>query len=351
MIKKEAKEKLSLKEYLTTVIVKTKETVWDLFKIMIPLIFVIKIIQELNLLQYCVYPFEFIMGAVGIPDVYALAWLGAIFNTCYMAMTLIAVFFNDYPLTVEQISVLGLMILISHSLIIEGAIIHKFKVNGFFATALRIFCSLLFGYLIHITAQYFGIMQQQATSIFYGNEEIYHNTFIGLYSAGELSAEFNIWLKNVLLWFLSQAKTLCLITFVIFVIFLLIQFMKDFNIVQKIDALFKPFWSVMRISKKNYTVTSICYLIGLSYGYGILKEESEKNMYFKKDQPFKVLSFLAIVHAVIEDGLIFILLGANGWIVILGRTLIGILIVAIMARFILPRLSSKTKNKYLYKRV
>ncbi|MCL2567296.1 MAG: hypothetical protein FWE18_04300 [Alphaproteobacteria bacterium] len=344
-------EDKSFKQYLIDVLLKTKETSWELFRIMIPLILLIKIIQELNLLQYFVYPFEFIMGAVGIPDIYALAWLGAIFNTCYMAMTLIAVFFNDYPLTVEQISVLGLMILISHSLIIEGAIISKFKVSGIYSIVLRVVCSLLFGYLFHITAQYFGIMQQRATSIFYGSSEVYHQNFMELYFAGNLAAEFNVWLQNVLFWFLAQAKTMCLIAFVIFVIFLLIQFMKDFNIVQKIDKLFKPFWSVMSISKRNYTVTSICYLIGLSYGYGILKEESEKNIYFRKDQPFKVLSFLAIVHAVIEDGIIFMLLGASGWIVIVGRTIIGILVVAVLVRLVLPRLSSETKNKFLYKRV
>ncbi|MDR2007568.1 MAG: hypothetical protein LBQ34_01180 [Alphaproteobacteria bacterium] len=342
-------EEKSFKKFLFGVVLKTKETCWDLFKIMIPLIFLIKVIQELDLLKYFVYPFEFIMGAVGIPDIYALAWLGAIFNTCYMAMTLIAVFFNDYPLTVEQISVLGLMILISHSLIIEGAIISKFKVSGIYSIVLRVVCSLFFGYLLHITAQYFGIMQQRATSIFYGNVEMYHHTFLELYFAGNLAAEFHTWLINVLWWFYAQAKTIVLITFVIFMLFVLIQLMKDFNVVQKIDKIFKPFWSIMGISKRNYTVTSICYLIGLSYGYGILKEESEKSISFRKDQPFKVLSFLAIVHAVIEDGIIFMLLGASGWVVIVGRTLIGILVVWLLVRFIMPRLSERTKNKFLYK--
>jgi hypothetical protein len=148
----------------------------------------------------------------------------------------------------------------------------------------------------------------------------------------------------------SQGKTLCLITFVIFVIFVVIELLKSLNIIGKIDALFKPFFSMMRISKSNYTVTSICYLIGLSYGYGLLKEEKQKSPFFKKDQPFKVLSFLAIAHAVIEDGIIFVLLGANGWVVILGRSLWAVFVVVILSWGILPFVSEKAKNKFLYKK-
>lgn len=344
------KNKIDLKGFLITVLSKTKNTVFDLFKIMIPIILIIKILQEVNLLEYIVHPFNYIMQLVGLPEIYALAWLGAIFNTCYMAMTLIAVFFQENPLSVEQITVLGLMILISHSLFIEGAIVHKFKVNGFFSTFLRVISSLIFGYLLHITSQYFGWMQERATSPFYTETKFYSKTFLDLYNAGVLNLDFNIWFENILLWLYSQGKTLCLITFVIFIIFLIIELLKRFNVVGKIDAVFKPFFSMMRISKKNNTVTSICYLIGLSYGYGLLKEEKENSPFFKKDQPFKVLSFLAIAHAIIEDGLIFILLGANGWIVILGRSMWAVLVVMILSWLILPNLSEKTKNKYLYKK-
>lgn len=345
------KNKLDLKSFLIDVLLKTKNTSLDLFKIMVPIVLAIKILQEINLLEYIVHPFNYIMQLVGLPEIYSLVWLGAIFNTCYMAMTLVAVFFQEYPLTVEQITVLGFMVLVSHSLFIEGAIVHKFKVNGFFNTFLRVITSLVFGYLIHITAQHFGLMQERATSPFYTETVFYSKTFLELYKTGMLHSEFNIWFDNILIWLYSQGKTLCLIVFVIFTIFLVIELLKRFNIVSKIDALFKPFFSIMRISKSNYTVTSICYLIGLSYGYGLLKEERDKSPYFKKDQPFKSLSFLAIAHAIIEDGIIFILLGANGWIVILGRSLVGVLVVMILSWLVLPRLSEKTKNKWLYKNI
>jgi hypothetical protein len=347
---KKTKNKLNLQEFLIAVLLKTKDTSWDLFKIMIPIIIIIKVLQEVNLLEYIVHPFNYIMQFVGLPEVYSLVWLGAIFNTCYMAMTLVAVFFQDYPLTVEQITVLGIMILISHSLFIEGAIVHKFKVNGFFNIFLRVISSLIFGYLIHITAQYFGWMQERATSPFYTETKFYSKTFLELYNSGVLNIEFNTWLENIWLWLYSQGKTLCLITFVIFVIFVVIELLKSLNIIGKIDALFKPFFSMMRISKSNYTVTSICYLIGLSYGYGLLKEEKQKSPFFKKDQPFKVLSFLAIAHAVIEDGIIFVLLGANGWVVILGRSLWAVFVVVILSWGILPFVSEKAKNKFLYKK-
>ncbi len=347
---KESKNSVKIKDFLLKVFFKTKSITLDLFKIMIPIILSIKILQEINILDYIVLPFNYIMQIVGLPEIYALAWIGAIFNTSYVAMTLIAVFFQEHPLTVEQVSVLGIMILISHALFIEGVIVHKLRLNAFFNTILRLSSSFIVGYLVHISAQYFGWMQEEATSPFYIETEIYGKTVIDLYNAGVLSSDFNIWFKNILLWFYSQLKTFCLIAIVIYTIFSLVQLLKDFNVVGKIDSLFKPFFSIMKISKKNYTATSICYLIGLSYGYGVLKEERDNSKFFRRDQPFKVVTFLSLAHAIIEEGLIFVLLGASPWVVVLGRTLWGLVITIILSWLILPRLSTKNKHKYLYKK-
>lgn len=342
-------EKEVFQKFFKLIFSKTKKTVIDLFKIMIPIIFIIKVLQEVNLIEYIIHPFNIVMSFLGLPEIYSLVWLGAIFNTCYMAMTLVAVFFQEYPLTVEQITVLGLVVLIAHSLFIEGAIAHKLGVNAIFNTLLRVVSALLLGYLVHIFAQYFGIMQERATSPFYEDIEFYNKTILELYRSGTLGSEFWTWFENLIFWFYSQARTLCLIIIVIFSIFTIIELLKRFCVVDKIDVLFRKFFSFIKISKKNYTTTSICYLIGISYGYGLLKEEKENSIYFSKDQPFKVLSFLAIAHAIIEDGMIFILLGANGWCVILLRSLWAVLIVALLSWGVLPRLSAKTKNKYLYK--
>ncbi len=335
--------------YLAPIAKKTYIAATDLFKIMIPLVIMIKIVQEFNLLNYLVIPFYPIMELLGIPAVYSIVWLSAIFNTCYVAVTLLALFFQDYPLTVEQVSVLGITILISHSLFVEGSIVNKLKVRYGWITFIRLLSSILFGYLIHITAQTFGIMQEIAQSPLYGKHIEKSMTFLDLYQADIFKTDYIIWLSHIGVWALSQIKTLTLILIAIFIIFTIVQLMKDFNLVKKITAIFTPFLSVMKISRSNNTVTTICYMIGLSYGYGMLKEEANNSPYFKKEQPFKVITFLALAHAIVEDGLIFMFLGASGWIVILGRSLWAVLVVVIMSWFVLPKLSYQTKKKYLYK--
>jgi len=63
-------------------------------------------------------------------------------------------------------------------------------------------------------------------------------------------------------------------------------------------------------------------ILGITYGAGILIHESKTGNLNKVDI-FYIATFLMICHSVVEDVLLFVIFGANGWLVIMIRLLMA----------------------------
>jgi hypothetical protein len=80
-------------------------------------------------------------------------------------------------------------------------------------------------------------------------------------------------------------------------------------------------------------------IIGLTYGAGIIIH-SIKTSNVNKKEAFLILLFLSMCHAMIEDTLIFVVIGANGIILIVFRFILAILLTYFIYR-------SKLLNHYV----
>lgn len=72
---------------------------------------------------------------------------------------------------------------------------------------------------------------------------------------------------------------------------------------------------------KSFSIT-IGTILGITYGAGILINESKT---LKKEDIFFIATFLMICHAIIEDTLLFVIFGADFWMVITIRVIFAIL--------------------------
>ncbi len=335
--------------YLIPVIIKAKNNLWALIKIMLPLLIILKIVQEFGVMEYLAYPFTPIMNFLDIPSVYALAWLAAILNVAYSALILIIVFAKTYSLTYLQITVLSLSILIAHSLFTESAIAKSLKVNPYFIAIIRLISAIIVGFLVNLVCNYFGLLQGTVNNPILLQDIEVKPILMDYLSNNSFTSNYIVWLKDIGLWFYNQARLFIIIFFVLFLLFLLIQLLKDLKLTHYINKATNPIANFVGIDSRNTLVMLLAFIIGLSYGFGLLKEEAKNNPLFNKDQPFKVILFLAITHAIIEDSLLFMLLGANGFVLIVVRTMWALLMVWLFSAIILPKLSTQAKNRYLYK--
>lgn len=88
----------------------------------------------------------------------------------------------------------------------------------------------------------------------------------------------------------------------------------------------------------NASITMIVgFILGITYGAGILIKNAMENKMSKQDTILSAI-FLSICHAVIEDTLIFVAVGANGFILFGIRFIMAIgVIIAIQKIFFTKR--------------
>ena len=87
---------------------------YDLFKIMIPVIVLVRVLEQLEVIGYLAAVIDPAMKLVGLPEQSGLIWATAMMTNLYAGM---AVFVSlDVPMTAAQATVLTTMMLIAHNL-------------------------------------------------------------------------------------------------------------------------------------------------------------------------------------------------------------------------------------------
>ncbi|WP_425449676.1 nucleoside recognition domain-containing protein [Dethiothermospora halolimnae] len=111
------------------------------------------------------------------------------------------------------------------------------------------------------------------------------------------------------------------------------EILKDLNILDKISEFLKPISKFLGISKESTFPLIVGLTLGLAYGAGVIIKSAKEGNLSKKDL-YLVLLFLVACHSVIEDTLLFVAIGANGWLLLGIRLPVAIILTAVVARYI-----------------
>jgi hypothetical protein len=99
----------------------------------------------------------------------------------------------------------------------------------------------------------------------------------------------------------------------------------------KPDKVMKRERKLIGIPEEGFIPLITGVFVGLTYGAGIIIH-AIKHSNLKKNEAFLVLLFLSICHAIVEDTLIFVLIGANGPILVTARFILAFLITFLASR-------------------
>ena len=95
-------------------------TTWELAKVIVPVYFLITVLQYTPLMDLMVKVFEPVTTLVGLPGEAALPIVLANLLTIYPAIPAIIAF----PFTPKEITIISTMILLCHSLLVAGSILN-----------------------------------------------------------------------------------------------------------------------------------------------------------------------------------------------------------------------------------
>lgn len=273
-----------------------------LLKIYIPVSLLTVLLDRVGFLDFIAPYFEPLMKVLGLPGEASLVFLAAWVNNLFAAIAAASVL----DLSVRQITIIAIMTGFAHNLIVETGILMKLGMARARIALTRIVFSLIVGILLNL------IMPETIKGI---NINPYQGP-----------AEFS-W-SGLLIKLLVTAGEILLMMFIIMLLYELLMLWKQkYKIKEKLKGL-SDFFGMSPAALAPWLVGTF---IGIAYGAGILFNINKKHVLDRKDNSLLTLS-MCLLHAVVEDSVIFMAIGANIWWILLVRIILFLLILGIAAK-------------------
>lgn len=291
-----------------------------LLKLMVPALIIVKLLEILGgitLLGQWLSPF---MQFVGLPQAIGVVWATAILTNVYTAMAVFVAVSANLPLSVAEVSVLGVLILISHSIPVEGAVAKMVGISWRLTISLKLGGGLLLAALVN--ALYSAMDYQQQLAVMVWQPENTDASFIG--------------------WLVKQFEMLISIFLILSALMITLHIMRKLGIEALMQKMLMPVLKLIGITKNASNITIIGITLGLSFGAGLLIAEIKKGKISKKDILLSV-SFLHLAHSLIEDTLLILLLGSDLTAILWLRIIFAIVIVFMMSCYL--NYKEKKKNQ------
>jgi hypothetical protein len=287
---------------------------WTLFRIIVPAILIVKLLEEIGVVDQLGWILGPVMGWVGLPESMGLVWATSLLTNIYGGMLIFFQIQHTETMSVAQVTVISGMMLIAHALPVEGRIAQQAGVRLRITLLLRIGGGLLFGWILHLIYNQGGFLQTP-------NELLWQPPSID-----------NSWSG----WFWAQGQNLLMIQLIIVVLLTTLKILKLLGVETLMAWLLRPLLGLLRISPEATRISIVGVTLGLSYGGGILIQEAKAGHVSKHDI-FCSMALLALCHSLIEDTLLVMLLGAHVSGVLWLRLAFSLIVVAVLARLITRR--------------
>ena len=281
-----------------------------LFKIMIPTIIVVKILQEFGIVYYLNNLMEPLTSLVGLPAEIAIVITTTMLTNLYAGLIVFSGVTLSSDLTIAQATILATCMLFTHALPVEVLISHKSGARIGIILFLRVAGGFFLCFVLNQVFIFTGWLSEPTT------------VSLPQFAQSE----------SLLDWTLNQFKGLVFIQIVIVILLFTLELIRVIGIEKIIRFLIKPFLKLIGIGEQASTIAVVGVTLGVSFGGGLLIKEVKSGKIPKKDV-FGTLCFINLTHSVFEDTSLMMLLGANLFIILFIRAVYSMLIVAIVMYF------------------
>lgn len=292
---------------------------WRMFltvaKVMLPVLVAVQLGQELGLVDMVGRAIAPAMALMHLPPEAGIIWAATVLTGIYGGIASLSGLSPSLDLTAAQVSALCAMMLFSHAIPVEQAIVRRAGAAFSTTAALRIGAAIFYGAAVSWICHLTGTLSEPMS-------------FEWLRGSSVLASQTD---SGWLAWVLSTAFSLALTLAVIIVLVLLLDALDKLGITRRITSATMPLLRMSGLAPEVAPVTTVGVLLGLTYGGALIIEEAKKQNFSPRTR-FLALSWLSLSHSLIEDTLLMLALGADIWVVLVGRVLLTLAIVAALAR-------------------
>lgn len=314
-------------KYTAATLKTTSALCLTLFKLMIPIIIAIKLLEQFGLIESLSSLLSPAMQWLGLPGAMGLVWATTMLTNLYGGLVVYASLAANYPLSVAQVTVLSFIMLTAHTLPVEAGVAKKAGVSLWFTLMLRIGMALTGGVILAFIYGHFELAQQPAQL---------------LWTAEPVQPGWIAWL-------LSQLNSLLWIFFIVLALVILLDLLKKTGVTDAINRLLRPLLHLLGIGREAETITLIGITLGLSYGGAMLIHQARAGHIRPRDVLFSI-SLLGLSHSLIEDTLLMLLTGADLFGILVFRVVLSLLAIFLLVRLLRSN-NEQFMTQYLVKPV
>lgn len=274
-----------------------KTSLWFL-KIMLPVSFGVMLLSYFNILPYLSSFAEPLFTLLGLPGDAALVFVTSIFTNIYTVIALM----SNLDFSVREGTILAVMCLISHNYLVETLVQKKTGSSAIAMIALRFACSFIAAAALNFILPDFSSRLACQPPVALGFTDTLLN-----------------WLHNSLI---LSLKVVAIIS----VLMVVQRLLEELGVLKWLSSLLWPLMEIFGLPRQVAFLWLVGNTLGLAYGAAVLMDYARQGKVTVREAD--ALNYhLAVSHSLMEDPLLFAVLGLPVFWLIVPRMILAILVV------------------------
>ncbi len=289
-----------IRKCVKEVLPSSKKTCIWMIKVTVIVSFAMMLLKYFNILPWISDLISPVFKYLGLPGSAALAYLSGYFVNCYSAIAVMTSLELDW----RAMTIIATMVLCSHSMIIETAVLRKTGASAARMVVVRTLSAFFLGWLLN--------------RILPASEAV----------AAELPVTEGLAPFWPVLgkWALSTLDLCLMMTIIIFALNILQRILSEFGVMKVISIALTPLMYFFGLPAKTSFLWLVANIVGLSYGAAAMLDEIERGTISNRD--VRLLdSHIAVSHSNLEDLSLMAAIGGLWWVMLLIRMAMAIVLV------------------------
>ena len=292
-----------MKKTILKIALDIKDICIPLYKILIPFVFIIKILEISGAIEFTAKILEPLMSLVGLTPELGLVFVTAFLINIYAALVLFVNILPGLDVSVAEITILTTMILVAHNLPIECTICKAAGISVIYTASLRLISAFVLGFILKLIYFNFGFLTETFQTFFTVKPPPENNWY----------------------WFLDQFTTLVYIFFLVCLMATVLEILKIIGVEKLFEKVFMPPLRLFGIQKEAMNIIIVGMFIGIQFGGGMLIKEVKKGT-IDRQSIFLSVSLLNLLHAMIEDTILMALVGGHISGILIARVIFSLVL-------------------------
>lgn len=276
-----------------------KTTLW-LLKIMLPISFVVTLLQHFGVIAWIATYLDPIFRFMGLPGASAIAFVTGASVTTYACLAVML----SMQLTMRQATILAIMVLLCHALPMESAVVKKVGSNPWRMAVLRIIAAF-------VAAFYLNLVLPDMPQPFVAHATV---------------AEEVTYMELLTQWLLSSLKLSLMIFGIIYSLMVIQRVFERLGIMRMLTKPLRPLMLLLGLPENASYLWLVGNVLGISYGSAAMIDLEEQGQ-ITKEEANEVNYHLIMNHSMLEDTLVFVTAGVSAWWILSTRMLFAVCLV------------------------